>query len=71
MSTATAHSETWSLVGANELGLKKELIPLLHQIEVSLGRMVCLRGEKITLNASLLSSAGIALPFGICSGIVD
>jgi hypothetical protein len=43
-STATADSETWSLVGANELGLKREVIPLLHQMEVSLGRLVRLRG---------------------------
>ena len=35
-STATADSETWSLVGSHELGLKREVIPLLHQMEVSL-----------------------------------
>ena len=43
-STATADSEPWSLVGSHELGLKREVIPLLHQMEVSLGRIVCLRG---------------------------
>ena len=43
-STATADSETWSLVGSHELGLKREVIPILHQIEVSLGRLVMLRG---------------------------
>jgi hypothetical protein len=43
-STATVDSETWSLVGAFELGLKREVIPLLHQMEVSLGRLVRLRG---------------------------
>ena len=43
-SAATADSETWSLVGSHELGLKSEVIPLLHQMEESLGRMVCLRG---------------------------
>ena len=31
-------------MGANELGLKKEVIPLLHQMEVSLKRMVILCG---------------------------
>ena len=42
-STATADSETWSAIGANEEGLKKEVIPILHQIEVSLGRLVLLQ----------------------------
>ena len=45
-STALADSETWSLVGADELGLKKEAIPLLHQMEVSLGRVVHLRSME-------------------------
>ena len=45
-STATADSEVWSLVGAQEVGLKKEVIPLLHQMEVSLNRLVLLRGNK-------------------------
>ena len=43
-STNTADSEIWSLVGAYELGLRKEVIPILQQIEVSLNRHVLLRG---------------------------
>ncbi len=39
-SCATADSETWSCIGACEQGLKKDVIPILQQIEVSLGRMV-------------------------------
>ena len=39
-SGSTADSETWSLVGANDNGLKKEVIPVLHQLEVSLNRPV-------------------------------
>ena len=31
------------MVGATELGLKREVIPVLHQMEVSLGRVVHLR----------------------------
>jgi len=42
-SCATADSETWSCVGANEAGLKREIIPILHQVEVSLGRLVLLQ----------------------------
>ena len=30
-SGSTADSETWSLVGANDNGMKKEVIPILHQ----------------------------------------
>jgi len=45
-STATADSEVWSLVGAQEVGLKKEVIPLLQQMEVSLNRLVLLRGRE-------------------------
>ena len=43
-STATTDSETWSLGDAHELGLKKEVIPLLHQMEVSLMLLVHLSG---------------------------
>ena len=43
---ATADSETWSLIGACELGLKKDVIPILQQIEVSLGRLVKLQGQE-------------------------
>ena len=43
-STNTADSEIWSLIGAQELGLRKEVIPLLQQMEVSLNRLVLLRG---------------------------
>ena len=39
-SGSTADSETWSMIGANDNGLKKEVIPLLHQLEVSLNRPV-------------------------------
>jgi len=41
-SGATADSETWSMIGACENGLKKEVIPLLHQLEVTLQRLVLL-----------------------------
>ena len=30
------------MIGANECGLKKEVIPLLHQLEVTLNRLVLL-----------------------------
>ena len=39
-SGSTADSETWCLVGANDSGLKREVIPLLHQAEVTLRRPV-------------------------------
>ena len=39
-SGSTADSETWSLVGANDSGLKREVIPLLAQLEVTLRRPV-------------------------------
>ena len=39
-SGSTADSETWSLVGANDSGLKREVIPVLAQLEVSLRRPV-------------------------------
>jgi hypothetical protein len=41
-STATADSETWSMVGSTEVGLKREVIPILQQLEVTLGRLVLL-----------------------------
>ena len=43
-SGSTKDSETWSLVGANDSGLKKEVIPVLHQLEVSLNlpvKLIC------------------------------
>ena len=45
-SGSTADSETWSLVGANDCGLKREIIPLLHQAEVTLKRAVKLVGKE-------------------------
>ena len=39
-SGSTADSETWSLVGANDTGLKREVIPVLAQLEVTLQRAV-------------------------------
>ena len=39
-SGSTADSETWSLVGANDTGLKREVIPILAQLEVTLRRPV-------------------------------
>ena len=43
-STNTAVSEIWSLIGAQELGLRKEVIHLLHKMEVSLQRLVLSKG---------------------------
>ena len=34
------------MIGACESGLKKEVIPLLHQLEVSLGRLVLLQCQE-------------------------
>lgn len=45
-SGSTADSETWSLFGANDSGLKKEAILILHQLEVSLNRPVKLVGKE-------------------------
>ena len=45
-SGSTADSETWSLVGANDSGMKKEIIPILHQLEVSLNGPVKLVGKE-------------------------
>jgi len=39
-SGSTADSETWSLICANDASLKRDIIPILHQIEVTLGRSV-------------------------------
>jgi len=39
-SWSTADSETWNMIGADENGLNKEVIPSLHQLEVSLNRPV-------------------------------
>ena len=39
-SSSTADSETWSLVGANDSGLKRKVIPVLAQVEVTLQRPV-------------------------------
>ena len=39
-SGSTADSETWSLVGAHDTGLKREVIPILAQIKKSLRRPV-------------------------------
>ena len=39
-SGSTADSETWSMIGANDNGLRKGVITLLHQLEVSLQRPV-------------------------------
>ena len=37
---STADSETWSLIGANDASLKRDVVHLLYQIEVTLGRLV-------------------------------
>ena len=42
-SIATADSETWSAAGANELWLKKEVIPLLHQMENNIQRIAFIK----------------------------
>ena len=39
-SGSTADSETWCLVGSNDSGVKREVIPLLDQAEVTLRRPV-------------------------------
>ena len=39
-STNTSDSEIWSLIGAQELGLRKGVIPLLQQTEAALQRLV-------------------------------
>jgi hypothetical protein len=39
-SGSTADSETWSLVGAGDSGLKREVIPLVAQLEATLNRPV-------------------------------
>ena len=44
-SGSTADSETWSLVGAHDCGCKREVIPILAQLEVSLNRKVKLAGK--------------------------
>ena len=43
---STADSESWQVVGAHDQGLKREVIPLLDQIETSLGRHVKLVGRE-------------------------
>ena len=45
-SGSTADSETWSLVGAQDATLKRDIIPILHQLEVTLGRPVKLVGKE-------------------------
>ena len=45
-SGSTADSETWCVVGASDAGMKREVIPLLHQLEVSLDRPVKLVGKE-------------------------
>ena len=39
-SGSTADSETWSLIGAHDATLKRDVVPILHQLEVTLGRPV-------------------------------
>jgi len=45
-SGSTADSETWSLIGAQDAALKRDVVPILHQIEVCLGRAVKLVGKE-------------------------
>ena len=45
-SGSTADSETWSLVGTHDAALKRDVIPILHQIETTLGRPVKLIGKE-------------------------
>ena len=45
-SGSTADSETWSLVGSHDAVLKRDIIPILHQLEVTLGRPVKLVGKE-------------------------
>ena len=45
-SGSTADSETWSLVGTHDAALKRDVIPILHQIEVTLGRPVKFVGKE-------------------------
>ena len=44
-SGSTADSETCSLVGSHDAVLKRDIIPILHQLEVTLGRPVKLVGK--------------------------
>ena len=45
-SGSTADSETTSLAGSNDIGLKREVIPILDHLEVSLNRSVKLVGKE-------------------------
>ena len=45
-SGSTAESETWGLIGAQDAALKQHVVPILHQVEVTLGRPVKLMGKK-------------------------
>ena len=45
-SGSTADSETWSLAGTHDASLKRDVIPILHQIETTLGRPSKLIGKE-------------------------
>ena len=45
-SGSTADSKTWSLIGTHDAALKRDVIPFLHQIEITLGRPVKLVGKE-------------------------
>ena len=45
-SGSTADSETWSLIGAHDATLKRDVVVILHQLEVTLGRPVELVGKE-------------------------
>ena len=53
-SGSTADSETWSLVGAHDSGLKREIIPILAQLEVTLQRpvkLICKEDNTVCIAA--------------------
>ena len=66
-SGSTADSETWNMIGANHNGLKKEVSPILHQLEVSLNRPKWY-ARKITLPALPPSKRAIPLLSATLSG---
>ena len=47
-SRSTADSKTWSLIGAYDATLKRDVIPILLQLEVTLGRSFKLVGKSNT-----------------------
>ena len=64
-SGSTADSETCSLVGANDYGLKREVIPILAQLEVTLDRpvkLVC-KDDNVACIAAIKRGFSTALRY--------